>query len=136
MRMSEAIRLRKVIETAAQSLADSVALTAVSLHPKWEPNTTYTAGYKVQRNGKLYRCTQAHTSLIGWEPENAAALWEQINEIHTGELSDPIPYEGNMALTVGLYYIQGGVIYRCIRDTINPVYNSLFDLVGLYVETV
>ena len=24
--------------------------------------------------------------------------------------------------------------YRCTRDTINPVYNALADLIGLYVE--
>ena len=115
---------------------DNTALRMVAFYPEWASDTAYTAGYKVQRNGKLYRCTQAHTSLTGWEPENAAALWEQINEIHTGELSDPIPYEGNMALTVGLYYIQGGVIYRCNRNTINPVYNALSELVGIYVEVV
>ena len=70
----------------------------------------------------------------GWEPGNAPSLFEQINETHAGTLDDPIPYEGNMALTSGKYYLQGGVIYRCIRDTGNPVYLSLSQLVGLYVE--
>lgn len=32
------------------------------------------------------------------------------------------------------YPAQNGVVYRCIRDTVNPVYNDLADLVGLYVE--
>jgi hypothetical protein len=41
-----------------------------------------------------------------------------------------------MALTAGLYYIQNSVIYHCIRDTVNPVYNPLAELVGLYVEEV
>ena len=49
---------------------------------------------------------------------------------------DPIPYDGNMALMAGLYYIQNGVTYLCNRDTINPVYNALVDLVGVYVEAV
>lgn len=26
------------------------------------------------------------------------------------------------------------VVYLCTRDTVNPVYNDLADLVGLYVE--
>ena len=30
--------------------------------------------------------------------------------------------------------MQDGKIYRCIRDTGNPVYNALSELVGLYVE--
>lgn len=53
-----------------------------------------------------------------------------------GTLADPIPYSGNMALESGKYYIQDYVIYLCNRDTINPVYNPLAELVGLYVETV
>jgi hypothetical protein len=41
-----------------------------------------------------------------------------------------------MALENGKHYIQGGVIYLCNRDTVNPVYNPLAELVGLYVEEV
>lgn len=136
MRMSEAIRIRGVIEQAAQSLDDATALTAVTLYPQWAENTAYSTGFKVQRNDRLYRCIQAHTSLVGWEPENAASLWEQVNETHAGTLEDPIPYEGNMALTAGLYYTQDGVLYLCTRDTGNPVHHALSDLVGLYVEKV
>lgn len=32
------------------------------------------------------------------------------------------------------YYSQGGVTYLCSRDTGNPVYHALRDLVGIYVE--
>lgn len=121
---------------------DNTALRMKEFYPAWEPGIVYTAaagrpvGYKVQKDGKLWKLRQEHTSQIGWEPENAASLWEQINETHAGTLDDPIPYEGNMALESGKHYVQGGVIYRCIRDTGNPVYNALADLVGLYVETV
>ena len=73
---------------------------------------------------------------MGWDPVNAPALWEQINETHTGTEDDPIPYDGNMALTAGLYYIQDGVTYLCNRNTGQPVYNALADLVGLYVTVV
>ena len=67
-------------------------------------------------------------------PELAASLWTEINETHAGTVDDPIPYSGNMALENGKYYSQGGVTYRCTRDTGNPVYNDLAELVGLYVE--
>lgn len=136
MKRSEALKLRQIIEAAAQSLPDKVALEAVQLHPNWTPGTDYHAGHKVQRTGKLWRCIQAHTSMETWEPENAASLWEQINETHAGTLADPIPYTGNMALENGKHYIQNGAIYLCNRDTINPVYNALSELVGLYVEIV
>ena len=33
-------------------------------------------------------------------------------------------------------YIQDVVTYLCSRDTVNPVYNPLRELVGIYVEEV
>ena len=115
---------------------NNTALRMVAFYPEWTADTEYTIGYKVQRNGKLWRCRQAHTSQTGWEPENAASLWTEICESHAGTLEDPIPYSGNMALESGKYYMQDGKIYRCTRDTGNPVYNALSELVGLYVEEV
>ena len=116
------------------SVDDNTALRMLDFYPEWAAGTAYTVGYKVKRNGKLWRVRQAHTSQTGWEPENAASLWEQINETHSGTIDDPIPYSGNMALTAGLYYMQDWVIYKCTRDTGNPVYHALSELVGLYVE--
>lgn len=113
---------------------DNTALRMLAFYPEWAVDTKYTVGYKVRRDGKLWRVMQAHTSQNGWEPENAASLWEQINETHAGTIDDPIPYSGNMALTSGLYYVQDWVIYKCTRDTGNPVYHALSELVGLYVE--
>ena len=137
MRRSEAIKLRQHIETAVQTLTDSEALEVRVLHPEWASDTDYTAGYKVQRGGRLWRCLQAHTSQAGWEPSTAtASIWEEICESHSGTLEDPIPYNGNMALESGKYYSQDSKIYRCTRDTGNPVYNALSELVGLYVEEV
>lgn len=115
---------------------DATALRMVSFYPAWTAGTAYSTGYMVQRHGKLWRCLQAHTAQVGWEPENAASLWTQVDESHAGTQEDPIPYEGNMALENGKYYSQGGVVYRCTRDTGNPVYNALSELVGLYVEVV
>ena len=113
---------------------DNTALRMLDFYPAWAAGVAYTVGYKVKRNGKLWRVLHAHTSQTGWEPENAASLWEQINETHAGTLDDPIPYDGNMALTSGMYYMQDCVIYLCTRDTGNPVYHALDELVGLYVE--
>ena len=64
------------------------------------------------------------------------SLYTRIDEQHDGTLYDPIPYDGNMALVNGLYYTQGGVLYLCNRDTVNPVYHALSELVGIYVELV
>lgn len=115
---------------------DDTALRWRSFYPEWKAGTDYTEGYKVQRADKLYKAIQAHTSQVGWEPENAPSLWAGIDEAHAGTLEDPIPYSGNMALTAGLYYTQDGVVYHCTRDTGNPVYHALSELAGLYVEEV
>ena len=136
MTRAKAKQLRQLIEQLAVTLDDETALTGVELFPIWTIDRAYAVGDKVQRNGKLWRCIQAHTSQAGWEPENVASLWTEICESHAGTLEDPIPYSGNMALESGKYYMQDGKIYRCIRDTGNPVYNALSELVGLYVEEV
>lgn len=113
---------------------DNTALRMREFYPEWVPGTNYSVGFKVQRKGKLYSVLQAHTAQTGWEPENAASLWVEINETHDGSIDDPIPYSGNMALENGKYYIQDNGIYLCFRDTVNPVYNPLAELVGVYVK--
>ena len=115
---------------------DGTALRMKEFYPEWVVGASYEMGFKVRHRGKLWRVRQAHTSLTGWEPENAPALWEQINEVYEGTVDDPIPYGGNMALEQGKYYIQDNVIYLCDRDTVNPVYQPLRELVGLYVKEV
>jgi hypothetical protein len=115
---------------------DNTALRMVDFYPAWESGTAYAVGFKVSHGGKLWRTLQAHTGQIGWEPENAASLWEQIVRSYSGAEDDPIPYDGNMRLESGKHYIQNDVIYLCNRDTDNPVYHALEELVGLYVEGV
>lgn len=131
---SEVSRMLIAQQINTLTVDDNTALRMVAFYPEWAENAEYTAEYKVQRNGKLWRCRQAHTSQTGWEPENAASLWTEICESHAGTLDDPIPYSGNMALESGKYYSQDNKVYRCTRGTGNPVYNALSELVGLYVE--
>ena len=133
---SEVSRLIIAQQINTLTVDDNTALRMVAFYPEWASGQSYTAGYKVQRNGRLWRVLQAHTSQAGWEPENAASLWTEICESHAGTLDDPIPYSGNMALESGKYYSQDNKVYRCTRDTGNPVYNALSELVGLYVEEV
>lgn len=136
--LTEAEVSRMLISQQINTLAvnDNTALRMREFYPEWAENTAYSVGYKVQYNGKLWRAMQAHTSMVTWEPENASSLWETINETHDGTIDDPIPYDGNMALGNGKYYIQSSVIYLCNRDTVNPVYNALSELVGIYVTEV
>ena len=131
---SEVSRMLIAQQINTLTVDDNTALRMVAFYPEWAENAEYTVEYKAQRNGKLWRCRQAHTSQTGWEPENTASLWTEICDTHAGTLDAPLPYSGNMALARGQSYSQAGKVYRCTRDTGNPVYNALSELVGLYVE--
>lgn len=113
---------------------DTTALRWRTLYPDWETGVAYKANDKVQFGDSLYKCIQAHTAQANWAPDLAASLWTEICESHSGTKDDPVPYNRNMELVNGLYYIENGVVYRCFRSTGIPVYNSLADLVGIYVE--
>lgn len=115
---------------------NKTALRMRSFYPEWEAGRDYAVGFKVRRNGALWTVRQAHASLTGWEPENVPSLWEQINETNAGTVDDPISYNGNMTLTKGAYYYQGGKLYLCNRDTGTAVYHPLTELIGLYVQEV
>lgn len=78
MKRSELYKLRELIEKAAISLEDGDALEAVELFPAWAAGIAYTAGQRVQYNGKLYKCVQAHTSQADWTPEATPALWTEV----------------------------------------------------------
>ena len=133
----KARHLRPYIEKAVISLADEDALEAVELYPLWQTDKWYEVDARIRYQDVLYKCVQSHTSQTDWTPDLTPALWEEVALPGEGEDADhPIPYNNNMALEEGKYYSQNGVVYRCIRDTINPVYNNLADLVGIYVEVV
>lgn len=136
----EAVVLRGIIETAMQSVDDNTALKAINLYPAWEDlvakGIVAVVGFKFRHEGKLYKTlTDGDIFVSNWVPGNGTeSLYLRIDETSTGTLEDPIPYDGNMVLENGKYYIQDGVVYLCNRDTVAAVYHPLKDLVGLYVE--
>lgn len=121
----------------ALAVDDATALRMVAYYPEWTAGTAYAAGDRLVYNGDLYKVLQAHTAQDTWLPGTATeSLYTRIDEQHDGTKYDPIPYSGNMALETGKYYSQSGKTYLCNRDTGNPVYNALADLVGIYVTEV
>ncbi|MGG4396437.1 glycosyl hydrolase family 18 protein [Paenibacillus thiaminolyticus] len=57
------------------ALVCSVFPASVFAAPAWALNTDYRVGDVVTYGGTDYKCIQPHTSLNGWEPPNAPALW-------------------------------------------------------------
>lgn len=124
-------------------LADEQALQFKSLYPTWESfiGKSLSKGFKVQYDDKLYKVLQdIDVVLENWYPSiSTAALYTEVNPTveeggHAGTYEDPIPYNNNMQLELGKFYIQNEVIYECIRDTEIPVYNDLSSLVDNYVK--
>ncbi|BFH63594.1 glycosyl hydrolase family 18 protein [Paenibacillus azoreducens] len=61
---------------SAASNAISVTTPTDPSFPAWQANTAYAVGAYVTYNGNLYKCTYAHTSIVGWEPPSAPTLWQ------------------------------------------------------------
>lgn len=73
-----ALKLRAIIEQAAQSLEPADALEGKELFPEWQTGTSYEQDYKVRHAGILYACLQAHTSQDDWTPDQAVSLWARV----------------------------------------------------------
>lgn len=78
MTKAEAMAYRSKIEAAASTMADETALTAVELFPAWAVGKAYAVGDRVQYNGALYKCVQAHTSQADWTPPAAPSLFAEV----------------------------------------------------------
>lgn len=139
MTKKKMLELASAITLARGNIDDQVALKAKILYPKWENLIGYIAevGERFTYGEDLYKVLQAHTFSAEWVPGvGTESMYTRIDEEHAGTLEDPIPYEGNMELFNGKYYIQNDAVYLCNRNSGAPVYHALADLVGLYVETV
>lgn len=75
----KAIALRKLIEKLSADLPDSEAYTAPELFPMWSIKD-YQQGDRVQYNGLLYKCLQAHTAQSDWTPDKAVSLWVRVDD--------------------------------------------------------
>ena len=74
MTRGKAKLLRNLIEQLAITLDDATALTGIELFPTWGL-ISYSVGDRVQYNGTLYKCIQAHTAQSDWTPDATPALW-------------------------------------------------------------
>ena len=141
--MEQAQAIRWAMDDAGAVLTDAEALGCRAIYRQWadlvEAGYEAKKGFRFLHGEDLYRTEQpAYIFVAHYVPGEVGteSLFSRIDETHAGTAEDPIPYDGNMALENGKHYIQNGAIYLCTRDTVNPVYNALADLVGLYVEEV
>lgn len=71
-------KLRPYIEKAAISLSDEDALEAVNLFSNWQVGKAYIKDERVNYEGTLYKCLQAHTAQANWNPTYATSLWAKV----------------------------------------------------------
>lgn len=137
-RISELIE-QNIKEINNLGLSDNDALKVKEWFPKWENYIGHSieTGFVVFYNANLWRVRQTHTALEIYPPSvETASLYEVIVEGHEGTEADPIPFTPPMEIFSDKYYIQNGVIYRCIRSSGMALSYNLADLVNIYVEII
>lgn len=116
-------------------LSPSEALQVKERHPKWKIGIDVVKGHRYQYGEDLWEVLQGHKTQENWKPSlETASLWKRVDEEHAGTKDDPIPYAPPMEIFKDKYYTQSKVLYKCIRDSGQPLSHNLPDLVGNYVE--
>lgn len=124
---------------ARTDISDADALRRPLLVYTWESYTgkSLKTGQIVSYSGRLWRVRQDITAVLEdqYPSTDTAALYEVIEVEHAGTKDDPIPYAQTMAIYNGKYYTEDNILYLCVRDSGQPLYAALKDLVGNYVST-
>lgn len=116
-------------------LSPSEALQVKERHPKWKIGIDVVKGHRYQYGEDLWEVLQDHKTQENWKPSlETASLWKRVDEEHAGTKDDPIPYAPPMEIFKDKYYTQSKVLYKCTRDSGQPLSHNLSDLVGNYVE--
>lgn len=122
-------------EINTYDLTPGEALQVKDHYPEWVAGITVKVGERYLSDNILWECIKEHTTQDNWKPSMAtASLWKVVDEEHKGTIDDPIPYAPPMEIFKDKYYTQSRVLYKCIRDSGQPLSHNLSDLVGNYVE--
>jgi len=139
---TQAARLcRKKLDRAVGYLSDEQALTVPGLYRSWqelaERGETAAEGFRFRHGEQLYKTRQPEYTFTPLHVPGAPgteSLFQPLEEGHAGTYADPIPYGIGQELTEGLYYVQYGQRWLCIRSSGTALYHDLAQLAGVYVE--
>lgn len=76
----QAEQFRADIEDIATFTDDETAEKNAWVFPVWKTDTEYKIDERVQYNGELFKCIQAHKSQADWTPDLVPALWKRISD--------------------------------------------------------
>lgn len=141
--LEQAEAIREAMDIAGATLPDEVAVRCKAIYKQWKDlvdmGATVDKGYRFLHIKDLYRTEQPKYTFVAYQVPGSVgteSLFSKVDETHAGTIDDPIPYDGNMEIFEGLYYVQNGILYFCFRSSGQPLYHDLTDLVGIYVEVV
>src|SRR5436190_18758722 len=93
--MSKKVSLLLVAAVVVVSML-VITLTALAAdRGPWAPNVSYAVNDTVTYDGVVYKCIQAHTSQVGWEPPNVPALWGPVGTPTAGGGATATPTKTN-----------------------------------------
>lgn len=72
-------KLVKFLKQSRLTADDATALEGVELYPHWNEGLSVSVGERLQYNGILYRCVQAHTTQADWTPDVTSSLWVRVS---------------------------------------------------------
>ena len=75
--MEEVVRLTIAKTINSIAIEDETALRMMEYYPAPD-EASYAVGDRIQYNGKLYKCLQAHTAQADWDPVDAPSLWAEV----------------------------------------------------------
>lgn len=135
--------LVEFLKSARFIVSDEVALIGKDLYPEWKAGIEITQEMinnhqnRYRYNNVLYYTNTPHVTQENWALGIAkTSIWTSIDVEHEGTLEDPIPYDTNMVIYEGKYYIYDGIIYKCIKDSGIPLYNIPENAIGTFFEKV
>lgn len=118
-------------------MSASEALEKKRFFPEWETleGVLLPLGYRFRYNDVLFEVISEHTVQADWVPDfSTLSLYKVVEVEHEGTMDDPVVWEKGMELVAGKYYMDGDVLYLCIRSSEVAMPYNLADLVsGGYV---
>lgn len=116
MKRNEAIRLRALIEQAAESLPDKEASEGAMLFPKLKHDgSLIKTGTRINWNGVVKRAAADLWDTVDNNPDNAPTLWSDI-EYKGGYRVAPDAFTSTNAASKGEKLWFGDVLYESLMD--------------------
>ena len=106
----------RFIQAQAQTLSDEQALQFVEFAQEWRLNESFSAEQRVNYNGTLYKCLQAHTSQASWTPETAPSLWTKVLIADPTEITDWEQPDSTNGYSIGDKVVHNGKTWESLTD--------------------